>query len=72
MRDEVRQRVELSTRYRWWVLWTVLAGLFSVGNSGEAEVFFSRRIGISEDGEEIPILGGARLSGRAGPPLQRL
>jgi len=43
------------------------AGLFAVGNSGEAEVFFSRRIGIGEDGEEIPILAGARLSGRVGP-----
>ena len=40
------------------------AGLFAVGSSGEAEVFFSRRIGIGEDGEEIPILAGARLSGR--------
>lgn len=43
------------------------AGLFAVGSSGEAEVFFSRRIGISPAGEAIPILGGARLSGRAGP-----
>jgi hypothetical protein len=43
------------------------AGLFSVGSSSEAEVFFSRRIGISPNGEAIPILGGARLSGRAGP-----
>ena len=29
--------------------------------------FFSRRIGISEDGGLIPVLGGARLSGRMGP-----
>jgi len=29
--------------------------------------FFSRRIGISEEGRLIPVLGGARLSGRAGP-----
>ncbi len=43
------------------------AGLFSVGSSGEAELFFSRRIGISDSGEAIPIIGGARLSGRAGP-----
>jgi hypothetical protein len=43
------------------------AGLFSVGTPGEVEVFFSRRIGIAEDGQEIPIYGGARLSGRAGP-----
>ena len=28
--------------------------------------FFSRRIGVSEDGELIPTLGGARLTGRAG------
>ena len=28
--------------------------------------FFSRRIGVSEDGDLIPILGGARLTGRAG------
>ncbi|MBI2817245.1 MAG: carbohydrate binding family 9 domain-containing protein [Acidobacteria bacterium] len=28
--------------------------------------FFSRRIGLSDDGSPIPILGGTRLSGRAG------
>jgi len=43
------------------------AGLFAVGSPSEAEVFFSRRIGISDSGEAIPILGGARLSGKAGP-----
>ncbi len=43
------------------------AGLFAVGSPGEAELFFSRRIGIADSGEAIPILGGARLSGRAGP-----
>jgi hypothetical protein len=43
------------------------AGLFAVGSPGEAELFFSRRIGIADNGEAIPILGGARLSGRAGP-----
>ena len=42
-------------------------GLFAVGSPSEAEVFFSRRIGIAESGEAIPILAGARLSGRAGP-----
>ena len=40
------------------------AGLFSVGMNGEAEVFFSRAIGIGADRREIPIVGGARLSGR--------
>jgi hypothetical protein len=42
------------------------AGLFSVGNPGEAELFFSRRIGIGPNGREIPIVGGARMSGRIG------
>ena len=48
------------------------AGVFSVssvrqvagGNPGQTELFFSRRIGIGSDGREIPILGGARLSGK--------
>ncbi len=39
------------------------AGLFSVGDPGEVELFFSRRVGIGPEGEAIPILGGARLSG---------
>ncbi len=30
-RHRVQRRVESSDRYEWWVLWTVLAGLFSVG-----------------------------------------
>ena len=42
------------------------AGLFSVGSQAEAEIFFSRSIGIGPRGEQIPILGGARLSGRVG------
>jgi len=42
------------------------AGTFSVGSSGEVELFFSRRIGIGEDGEPIPILLGGRLSGKVG------
>jgi len=28
--DRLRQRAHQSDRYRWWVLWTVLAGLFAV------------------------------------------
>jgi hypothetical protein len=43
------------------------AGMFAVGSPGEAEVFFSRRIGIGPSGNAIPIIGGGRLSGRAGP-----
>jgi len=42
------------------------AGQFTVGNGQEVELFFSRRIGIGEDGELIPIDGGVRLSGKVG------
>ena len=41
------------------------AGQFNVGTRRqEAQLFFSRRIGLSARGQPIPILGGARLSGR--------
>ncbi|MER3453328.1 MAG: hypothetical protein C4344_06795, partial [Acidimicrobiia bacterium] len=30
-RERVARRAESSPRYRWWVAWAVLAGLFSVG-----------------------------------------
>ncbi len=43
------------------------AGFFTVGNPGEVDLFFSRRIGLAADGEAIPILAGARVSGKAGP-----
>ena len=39
------------------------AGFFTVG-AGGADLFFSRRIGIS-GGQPVPIKGGGRLSGRA-------
>jgi hypothetical protein len=42
------------------------AGQFTVGNNEQAQLFFSRRIGIGDDGEVIPINGGVRLSGKAG------
>ena len=42
------------------------AGFFSVGNPGEVDLFFSRRIGITDAGEAIPIVGGGRVSGKAG------
>ncbi|MGB5256744.1 MAG: DUF5916 domain-containing protein [Woeseiaceae bacterium] len=42
------------------------AGQFSVGNGEEVEMFFSRRIGIGDDGDRIPVEGGARLSGKLG------
>ncbi len=42
------------------------AGFFSVGNPGEVDLFFSRRIGLSPGGEEIPLYGGGRVSGKMG------
>jgi hypothetical protein len=35
-----------------------------MGTPGEVDLFFSRRIGIGPAGEVVPILGGARLSGK--------
>jgi hypothetical protein len=45
------------------------AGIFEAGTIGSRDVmlFFSRRIGLSPNGLPIPIIGGAKLSGRAGP-----
>ena len=47
------------------------AGIFTVNNQsasgrrlGQTELFFSRRIGISDAGTQIPIQAGARLSGK--------
>ena len=46
------------------------AGQFNVGTSTSvfrvADLFFSRRIGLSATGDPIPILGGARLTGKVG------
>ena len=40
------------------------AGFFTVGDPGEVELFFSRRIGIGPEGEVVPILAGGRMSGK--------
>jgi len=40
------------------------AGQFTVGATGEVDLFFSRRIGIGPEGEVVPIIGGARVSGK--------
>ena len=37
------------------------------GGGNDLLFFFSRRIGISGDGQQIPVLGGGRLTGRSGP-----
>ena len=42
------------------------AGFFSVGNPGEVDLFFSRRIGLGNSGEAVPIIAGGRVSGKAG------
>ena len=42
------------------------AGQFSVGSPGEVDLFFSRRIGIGDEGNLVPILGGGRVSGKVG------
>jgi hypothetical protein len=49
------------------------AGQFKMGSGGtftsttvETDLFFSRRIGLSDSGTPIPIVGGARLAGKAG------
>jgi hypothetical protein len=42
------------------------AGFFQFGTPQETEIFFSRRIGIDPDGIPIPIVGGARLTGKTG------
>lgn len=41
------------------------AGQFAIGNPREVELFFSRRIGIT-GGNQIPIEGGGRLTGKIG------
>ena len=53
------------------------AGAFAVSNGGPAsgmnlgqtDLFFSRRIGIGSDGTQVPILAGARLSGKVSDAL---
>jgi len=41
------------------------AGLFSVGRTGDVDLFFSRRIGIDDKtGALVPIVAGGRLSGK--------
>ncbi len=43
------------------------AGLFEFRTGGNSRLFHSRRIGLTDDGEIVRILGGARLVGRSGP-----
>jgi hypothetical protein len=42
------------------------SGTFNFGPGGNLLPFFSRRIGLTQSGTQIPIVGGARLSGQMG------
>jgi hypothetical protein len=42
------------------------SGIFAIGEPGEVELFYSRRIGLADDGRPIPMDAGARLHGRSG------
>jgi hypothetical protein len=42
------------------------SGLFQVGKNREVDLFFSRRIGLDDNGGLVPIRGGGRLSGKVG------
>jgi hypothetical protein len=45
------------------------SGQFTIGNQGNsriADLFFTRRIGLSPTGQPIPLLGGARMTGKLG------
>lgn len=43
------------------------SGFFEFGTTQEVEIFFSRRIGLDDDRNPVPIDAGARISGKAGP-----
>ena len=42
------------------------SSIFNFNLGGSSTMFYSRRIGIDQDGNLVPILGGARLTGRVG------
>ncbi|HYQ56183.1 MAG TPA: DUF5916 domain-containing protein [Draconibacterium sp.] len=42
------------------------SSIFDFKLNGPGKLFYSRRIGLNEDGRPTPILGGARLNGRIG------
>ncbi len=43
------------------------SGFFEFGSPGQVEIFFSRRIGLDETGNPVPIDAGARVTGKVGP-----
>ena len=42
------------------------ASVFDYSLGGSSNMFYSRRIGLSDDGDPVRILGGARITGRLG------
>jgi hypothetical protein len=42
------------------------SSLFEFGRAGQQQLFYSRRIGLAPDGTSIPLVAGARLTGRIG------
>ncbi len=42
------------------------SGFFEFGSPQEVEIFFSRRIGLDDNRQEVPINAGARMSGKVG------
>jgi hypothetical protein len=43
------------------------SGIFDVGTPERTQLFYSRRVGLDSTGAPVPILGGARVYGKAGP-----
>jgi hypothetical protein len=43
------------------------SGIFDFGSTQQAQLFYSRTIGLTDSGQVVPMYGGARLYGRAGP-----
>ncbi len=43
------------------------AGIFLFGRPGVNQLFFTRRIGLTDDGAPLPIDFGAKVTGKAGP-----
>jgi len=42
------------------------SAVFSIGSPEDAMMFFSRRIGLSSEGDEIPLMGGLKIAGKTG------
>jgi hypothetical protein len=43
------------------------SGIFLFGRQGENQAFFTRRIGLTDDGAPVPIDYGAKVTGKIGP-----